>query len=397
MSAPDLWSDDELATSARYTRPLRRARLLRGLVALPLVLGYVILSGPARLLDVLGIGHWVPAVLLVMLSLELLLLPVVVVHDGWRDLVHDRRFGRSSLTVRDEALNQCKALVFRIAIHSAVLIPVFWLLRNVSAWWIPAWLLLILLGNLLALLGPRLAPRLKPSVQLTAAVEDPLCRSSAAVGLPIDGVESFDDLRQPRPAAGYLVGGGGARRLVVHSSRLDLPPPVLDHAMAEITAPRALGHQRVLAVTEAGLGLILFGSLAAVTRQEDLLTSIDVTGPGDPAILPLLMVTALVARLVSQLIKGAIARELVRRGDDHVLVVLDDPESFLAARRHTAELIRDDLDPRGWDRLRRMTPSAAERMTRALDRSGPSTRSGPVPPPRTAGRRTHRPASEAAR
>ncbi len=396
MTAADWWSEDQVASSRSYLRPKARARLIRAVTAAAVVATFVLADGPRRLLDSLGIGSWMIGVVVMMLALEVLLVPIAAAHDVWLHVAHDRRFGRSNVRPLDELGRQAKTFVFRAAVHTIVLLPLFWLMRTAEHWWIPAWVLLAILATGLGWLVPLLAPVLRPTTALDSSISEPLHQSFDALGSTVAGFDVFDDTSRPRIEPGYFTRNDGKRRVVVHASRLGLPSVALAHAVGELGARHALGLDRRRTAGEVALGLVLFGSLAVVSNHAGTLSALDASGPGDPVLLPALAATALVVRFASGTVKATVTRRLARRADQHLLITLGDPGAFIAAQRFTAELLLDDLDPRGLNALLRPAPSAAERMAAARDRSRHGSGVS-LPPSRPSGGDSHQPAPKVAR
>jgi STE24 endopeptidase len=389
-SAPSVWSPTpadpavlfeagELDRSRRYHRPLRRVRMAR-LAGTTAVTAAMVAIAP-RLVDGLGISGWIAQLVVVLVATELALALVDVPLDAWVDLRHDRRWGLSTQTATGLASDEAKSAAVSLVIGTAVLVPVYALVRSTSWWWVWAWLVVvawIVVGGLLlpVVLTPlfnRFEPLRDPD--LVARVAGVARRA----GVTLDRVEVADQSRRSSRDNAYVAGLGPTRRMVLFDTLLATPPELVEQVVAH-----ELGHVRRHHVVRqlplyAIAALVLFALLGVLSAWQGLFDDLGLDGPGDPAGLPLALLLVGLATVVATPVLAWVSRGFERQADLDALDLLGRPDHAEAMfrRLHTRNLA--DLEPGLWSRLRASHPSAAQRIEFARRWSPPPAPSADPP------------------
>src|SRR5438034_195628 len=294
VNASDLFAPAEIERARAYHRPLYRALGMD--LALELgVLVAIVFGAPGGWLAAATGGAWWARVIelcaLVMGVSALVRLPL----SCWRGWVHERRWGFSTQTFRAWLWDRVKGLVLGVAVVGLGLVLLIGSVRAWPGWWpavaAPGAAGFALVLSLLApLLFERLFNRFWPLADASLAAE--LHELSVRAGVPVRTMLVADASRRTRKCNSYVPGIGPTRRLVLFDTLLeDTPRPEL----RGVGAPE-LGHRRHRHVA-VGTALAMLGSAAAVLvvwgalSWDGLLSAADATGPGDPRVVPLVLLT----------------------------------------------------------------------------------------------------------
>jgi STE24 endopeptidase len=372
---------DELARARAYQRPLRRARVLRAALSSVLVVGFVVGEVGPRLVDAIGIDGWVGQLLVVLVALQAASLVIDVPIDAWLDFGHDRRWGLSTQTGRGFAADQVKSALLGLVLATALLVPLYAVVRATEAWWLVGWLFVVAASVGLGLLFPVvLAPLFN---RFTPLADGELARRIDALahraGVPIAGVAVADASRRSTRDNAYVAGLGPTRRVVLYDTILEHPPGLVEQVVAHELGHWRRHHLRAQIPLAAALTLLVALLLWAFSTWAWPFEQAGVDGIGDPTGLPLLLLVVQAAGMVLGLVTAWVSRAHERQADLEALELLADPDAMaeMLRRLHVKNLA--DLDPGWWARRRASHPSAAERL--AFCRAWASARSvtGPAP------------------
>jgi STE24 endopeptidase len=188
-------------------------------------------------------------------------------------------------------------------------------------------------------------------------------------GVPVQDVLVSDASRRTTTLNAYVSGFGGTRRIVVYDTVLDRLP---DEEIESIVA-HELGHVvhgDVLTGTLTGaLGAAAATALLGwLLSWTPLLRRAGADAPGDPHIVPLVLLLLAVGGLLSTPVQNLVSREIEARADLHALDLTDDPDAFVSMQRRLATANLADPDPpAAWHWFFGSHPTVAQRVAFAED------------------------------
>jgi len=344
-----LFTPDELERARRYHRPLYIVLLV------DTTLGLVALS----LLAFTRVGSWLYAVvddfpwwgrgllfpMLVLGVLTLLRLPL----SFWRGHVRERRWGFSTQTAWGWFLDRAKGFAVAAGLGSLAVLAFLALARALPGAWpaaaVPGAALFVLaLGFAGPIVLEPLFNRFRPLGDRALAGE--LRRLAEHAGVPVSDVLVADASRRTRRQNAYVSGLGGTRRIVLFDTLLDESEP----SQIRLVVAHELGHRRARHVERgtllamaaaAAVALALWGLLS----WPALLEAIGASGPGDPRVVPFLLLVVSLFELIGLPLGAALSRRWEREADRSSLELTHDPEAFESAHRRLASANLADLEP----------------------------------------------------
>ena len=203
-------------------------------------------------------------------------------------------------------------------------------------WYLPAGAGAAVLTFVVSLLYPLLVEPLFN--RFTPMSEGPLrssiLRLADATGVEVEEVLVADASRRTTTLNAYVSGYGGTRRIVVYDTLLaDLEPDEVRAVVAH-----ELGHARHQDVL-LGTGLGALGMVAGTTALALLLDTrrlrrrVGHAGPGDPAVVPLVLALAAVATFLASPVQNLVSRAVEARADRVSLEVTGDRAAFERVQR----------------------------------------------------------------
>ncbi len=360
----DWFSEEELARSRDYSRPLKRMRMVRGTLSLVTILVFIAIEAGPRLIDWVGVTNWVARLLVVVVALELIALVYNPALDWWVDLVHDKRWGLSNQTPGGFFADQAKSLVLGIVMYLVLLVPLYALIRGTEQWWVWGWLLLVTFSIGLGFLYPIvIAPIFN---KFTPLDDDDLNARIATIAaraeVDIEGALVADESRRSTRDNAYVAGLGATRRVVLFDTILEHPPEIVAQVVAHEVGHWRLHHLRRQIPLAASLALAMMLALRALAEWDGLWEWAGVEGLGDPASLPILLVAIQLGFGAMGILSAFVSRAFERQADVQALELLDEPDLMhdMIRRLHVKNLA--DLEPGLLKRLQATHPPAAERM-----------------------------------
>ncbi len=362
---------DRADAFAAALRPASLASLLVGLTV-SAVLGLT--RAGARLVRAVAAplgGGWVWQVLLGVLAVVVVGRLATLPLSAYGEVVR-HRYGLSTrswgLWLRDVAVSTA----IDAGLTALGLLVLVWLARRAPrTWW--AWAgagaaALVVVGSFL---WPVLMePAFNRFESLPAGeLRSDLLRLAEENGTPVQDVLVSDASRRTTALNAYVSGFGSTRRVVLYDTVLDgLPDPQIESIVAH-----ELGHvatDDVLTGTltgalGAGAGVAALGWLLSSPR---LLRRAGADSPGDPRVVPLLLLLMAVGTLLSTPLQNAVSRHVEARADVHALDLTRDPEAFVDMQRDLATSNLSDADPpAAWHWFFGSHPTTAQRMAMAAD------------------------------
>jgi STE24 endopeptidase len=348
VNASDLFVAEEIERARSYHRPLYRALGVDLVLELAVLL--VITFGPVGdwLWDLTGGPWWAQTLELAALVLvvgTLVRLPL----SYWRGWAYERRWGFSTQTLRSWFGDRAKGLVLGAALTGLALVLLLGAIRA----WPSAWLLVAAPGAaaltlVLSLFAPLLFERLFNRFWPLSDAElaDELRELSVRAGVPVRTMLVADASRRTRKHNAYVSGLGPTRRLVLYDTLLaDAPRGELRGVVAH-----ELGHRRFRHVA-AGTVLAMLGAAAAVLflwvvlSWQGLVEAAGASGPGDPRVVPLVLLVLFVLELVALPFEAWLSRRWERAADGFAVDLTGDGEAIVAMHRRLALANLADLDP----------------------------------------------------
>lgn len=356
---------------AAALRPASLASLLLGLLVAA-VLGLTRLG--ARLVRAVAAplgGGWFWQVLLGVLALAVVGRVATLPLSVYGEVVR-HRYGLSTrswaLFARDVVVN----LLIDTALTALAVVALVWLARRAGrAWWAFAAVgaaALVVVGSFLWPVV--IEPAFNSFEPLPAGeLRTDLLALAEENGTPVQDVLVSDASRRTTALNAYVSGFGSTRRIVVYDTVLDR----LSDEEIESIAAHELGHVAeddvltgtLLGALGAAGGVALLGWLLT---SPALLRRSGADGPGDPRVVPLLLLLVAVGTLVATPVQNLVSRQIEARADAHALDLTGDPEAFVDMQRLLATTNLSDPDPpTAWHRFFGSHPTTSQRVALAQE------------------------------
>jgi STE24 endopeptidase len=164
--------------------------------------------------------------------------------------------------------------------------------------------------------------------------------------VPVRDVLVADASRRTRKHNAYVSGIGRTRRVVLWDTLLERGEP----GEIRLVVAHELGHRRFrhvaiwTAITMAGSAAFVLG-LWALLHWDGLLSAIGADGPGDPRVIPFVLLAGTVAELAVQPFALALSRRWERDADRFSLDLTGDGDAYEQTHRNLALSNLGDLDP----------------------------------------------------
>ena len=348
MKASDSFADAEISRARRYHRPLYVALFADW--ALQLALLAAIAFGPPGdwLWSATGGPWWARTLELTALVLAvstLIRLPL----SAWRGWVWERRWKFSTQSLGAWLVDVAKGLSLGAVLTGLGLTAFVWSARVWPTWWpVPAALGAAVLTLLLSLLAPLLFERLFNRFQPLAdeALARDLRELSEHAGVPVRTTLVADASRRTTKHNAYVSGLGPTRRLVLYDTLLrDSPVPELRGVVAHELGHRRFGH------VARGTALGMLGAVAAVFalrivfEWDGLVRAAGADGPGDPRIVPLVLLVLWLLGIGALPFETWLSRRWERAADRFAVELTHDAETMQRLHRRLALANLADLDP----------------------------------------------------
>ena len=328
--------------------------------------GLAFVAGDAgrRLLDSVDVSGWVLEVVVVVAALVGVQLLVDLWFDIYTELVHDRRWGLSTQTIRGWLLDLVRSVPLNLVLLSVLLVPVYAVIRATEQWWVLGWAVFMALQVLFAFLVPVvILPIFNKFTPLEAGdLRTRIERIAADAGVEVEGVYVMDASRRTRRDNAFVAGFGATRRVVLFDTILEYPPEAIEHVVAH-----EIGHYRLRHILRSlpVIGLLMLGVFAFLdwfTGWDRVLEWAGVTSVEDPAAVPVFLLGFALASAVVSVATAWYTRLNEREADLEALELLRDPDAMIRLWKLLGPRNKADLDPPWWSRIRHSHPELAERM-----------------------------------
>lgn len=278
--------------------------------------------------------------LLMTLAIGLPWLTLTFPLDYYLGFVLPHRFQLSTQTFGAWLVDQAKGLLVSAAIGLPLLLGLYGLIRsNPAGWWLSASAGYALVTTVLAVLSPVLILplfyKLEPLGDTHAELRQRLLDLAQAAGARIEGVYQFDMSRRTRAANAALTGLGKTRRIILADTLLesfedDEIETVLAHELAHHV------HRDIPLSLLVGIGLSIGGFYLLALGLEQIGARLGLSGPADPAGLPLLALLLGAFGLASMPLGNAFSRWREQLADEFALNLSRKPAAFARAMTRLA-------------------------------------------------------------
>jgi Zn-dependent protease with chaperone function len=341
--AEELFGREQVERGRRYHRPLYVVLAANTAAGIG-VLAALTFAGPG-----LGGWPWWAAALtigtLAVVAPSLAHTPLAF----WFGHVPERRWGFSTQSSRGWAADRAKALVVGVVLTVPLLVGLVGLARALPQPWpvaaaAGAAVVVLFVGLVAPVVIEPIFNRFAPLSDdaLAADLRDLALRA----GTPVRDILVADASRRTRKVNAYVSGLGPTRRVVLFDTLLEQTDP----RETSLVVAHELGHRKAGHLLKGTL-LGMVGAAAAVVclwallRWPGLLEAMGAEGPGDPRVIPFVLLLFSALEVAALPAGAAIARRWERQADAVSLDLTHDVEAFEQAHRRLAVANVADLDP----------------------------------------------------
>jgi STE24 endopeptidase len=284
----------------------------------------------------------------------------------------EHQFKLSTLTFGGWLWRYLKRNLLGLALGSAMMLGLYWLIWTTGSWW---WLAaagaFFLVSVILGQLAPVLILPLFYKIEKLDASEltDRIAKLAAGTGLSIEGVYRMDLSEETVKANAMLAGLGRTRRVLMGDTLLNgFTPDEIEVIFAHEIGHHVFRHIRKMILagilySAAGFWIcdaILRLAVAKEIGAADIYANLPVWT------LPLLMFAFSVFAQLLEPLQNAVSRHYERQSDRYALECTGRREAYLSAFRKLAKLNKDDPHPHWLEVfLFHSHPPIGERLARA--------------------------------
>ena len=344
-----MFDSEQVERARRYHRPVYLARVAGiglGLVVLGLLSFTGVGDSLFELVD--GLPWWGEALgfaALVALVGSLVATPLAF----WRGYLHERRWGFSTQSLGGWASDRAKGVAIGLVLTALPMLGLIAAVQVFPSWWplvaaAGAALLVFVLSFLAPVVLEPVFNRFSPLRDEALARE--LRQLAERAGVPVRDVLVADASRRTRKHNAYVSGLGKTRRVVLWDTLLDRGEP----GEMRLVVAHELGHRRFrhvaiwTAITMVGTAAFVVW-LWALLQWDGLLAAIGADGPGDPRVIPFVLLAGALAELIVQPFALALSRRWERDADSFSLDLTRDADAYEKTHRNLALSNLGDLEP----------------------------------------------------
>ena len=358
------WFGQRLLDEARaYAKPRHRIKFASSVLGFAALVVFIAVGAGPWIADAVG-GPWPVQLVAVVGALLAMATLVDLPFEAYIQLVYDKRFGLSTVTAGRFAVDQVKDLVIQSALTSVLLLPVYAAIRWTDMWWLYGWAAFMAVQVVVVFVYPVLImPRFNkftplPDGELRSRIE----AVAAKADTKIEGVYTMDASMRTSRSNAFVAGFGPSKRVVLFDTIVDDPPELVEQIVAH-----EIGHYRLKHIPKSFpfLGFVFLAAfvfIRMVTAWDPLLELAGVDSLGDPAGVPLFILTFGAAFFGLQMVIAWFTRFKEREADFDCLELLRDPRAFIEVWRTLAPKDKVELEPSWWTKLNHSHPEVPERM-----------------------------------
>lgn len=263
--------------------------------------------------------------------------------------LREHTFGLSHQSFASWAWDYTKGALINAGMMLPLLILLYAFIRwDPVRWYLPAWVILVLVMSLIAELSPIL---LDPLFHTFRPVQDQglverIRTLSDRAGLTVGPILEMDASQKTTKTNAYFTGLGRSRRIVLYDTLIAGSTP----EEVELVVAHELGHWRRHHIWK-GMAIGAVSALTAMWLIARLLNAAADSGrfgfihPADPRSLPLLLLLFLALTSLTMPIQSAISRSFEREADLESLRLSANPGAFIAAEVKLARANLADIEP----------------------------------------------------
>ncbi len=333
--------------ATRYHRLGRRASLLSTAWTLVLLSGFLLTGASAALRSwasgvaaSIGAGQRQGAVVAVyVLALSAIVDLAILPLSFYQGFLLERRYGLATETMSHWLKDHLKAAMIGLLFAEAGATFIYATLRHWPAmWWVVSGvgysIVTIGLVNLAPVVLLPLFYTFKPLEKI--ALRDRLTALGAKAGTSIRGVYEWTLSDRTKKANAALTGMGNTRRILLSDTLLaeysdDEIEVILAHELAHHV------HRDIWSALFYDVILTFAGFYAAHRVLQVIVPYSGLQGAGDPAGLPILLLTAGALAMVAKPLMNAVSRSHERRADSYALTLTNNPSAFISAMRRLGQ------------------------------------------------------------
>lgn len=358
------FSDDEVAKSKKYQRPLQYARLANALVTLVSALVFIGAEMPRKAIEASNLDPW-PLQLMVVIAAFMAMVMIVTLPIGiWSEFVHEKKWGFSTQTPRIFVMDQIKGFILAFVLFGALFIPTWALIRRSELWWIYGAGVFVLFTVILAFLLPVvILPIFNKFTSLDKEeLKDRLTALAEKAGVKITDYQVMDASKRTKKDNAFFAGLGATRRVVVFDNLLEQPEECVEVVVAHEIGHWRRGHVKKQLVLGILLALTLFGAVKLITDWGAAMDFAGLRSVQDPAAWPLWVTAFGVTSSITQFVSVWFSRWFERQADLDALELTENPNAYANLWKNFTTRNLPDLDPSWWHRIKEDHPPIAERM-----------------------------------
>jgi STE24 endopeptidase len=368
----DFFSNDDFQRARRFRTP-RYALGFIGLGAEVIALLAIGLAAGTRRLGALatrlgGERWWLQAIVLVAALSIVLALVDLPFSIGRQNL--DKAWGLSTQTLPAFMSDVLRGLVFQIVVGVVAALALLGVARALPRGWPFAVAgVAVALTVALSMLWPLIyEPLFNKFTPVEPALRDRIVAIGAKEGVRVGSVVVADASKRTTTKNAYVSGLGATKRVVLYDTLLRLTPAEVDLVVAH-----ELGHVAHNDVAK-GTALGALGAAAAVAliwfllSRQAVRSYLGVTGPGDPRVLPFVVLVITLAGLLALPLQNWYSRRIEAAADRAAIATTHDPATQIRVEISLARDSIADLQPNAFIRWAFFThPPTGERIQLALD------------------------------
>ncbi len=261
----------------------------------------------------------------------------------YEGLFREQQYGLATQTFGPWMGDQMKVLMLSVILGGAAVVLLFAIVRRFSRTW---WIWGSVAGLALAILAVAISPvYIRPIFNKITKLNDlkvtvPILRLARANGIPVNDVYEIDASRQTTRMSADVSGFAGTTRITLNDNLLRRGSP------EEIEA--VMGHEMGHYVLDHVLEDIMFISIVITVSMAYLFWSLQwtigrwgsrwgISGPSDPAVLPLAMLLISILFFVLKPIINSETRMHEKQADIFGLNASSQPDGFAQAAIHLGE------------------------------------------------------------
>jgi STE24 endopeptidase len=328
--------------STRYHRLGRRAGILSAFWTGAILIAFLLTGASSGLRDwvapLVGANPTLIVVLYVLL-LSLAFDAATLPFGFYRGFLLERRYGLSTETMGHWLKDHGKAALIGVVFAELGAVFVYFALRNWPAFW---WVIAGVGYSLVAILIVSLAPVVLLPLFFTfkplerASLRDRLTALASKAGTRIMGVYEWTLSDRTKKANAALTGMGNTRRILLSDTLLaDYSDDEIEVILAHELAHHV--HRDIWTSVLYDLALTFIGFFAAHVALQRAVPFFRLQGIGDPAGIPILLLTAGTIGLCVKPLLNAVSRSHERRADSFALKMTKNPSAFITAMKRLGQ------------------------------------------------------------